>query len=258
MTERFLPGVPGPKIEAILDAAAGNEIATGKFDSPESSAALAANAFGFFLDRPRDLPPLPGCDGETWPAHSLALEETVCFPWSRGQHPVRGHPVLDCLVTTPSALIGVESKRFEPYRTKPLSDAYWRPVWGERMKGYESVRDRLRGEPDLYSRLDAAQLFRHAFALRTEVHRRNGHGGLTPILFYVHAQPEFRPTNGKPVDERAKARHREEIKHFAAAVAGDEVIFASCSWRELLDTWSHSEDDRIRAHADAVAARFSP
>ena len=47
MTGRFLPGVPGPKVEAIFNAAAGNEIASGKFDSPESSAALAANAFGF-------------------------------------------------------------------------------------------------------------------------------------------------------------------------------------------------------------------
>ena len=36
--------------------AAGNEIATGKFDSPESSAALAANAFGFFLQRASELP----------------------------------------------------------------------------------------------------------------------------------------------------------------------------------------------------------
>jgi len=256
MTERFLPGVPGPKIEAIFNAAPGNEIVTGKFDNPESSAALAANAFGFFLDRSSDLPPLPGCGGETWPARSLALEAEIRFPWSRGQP-----PVLDCLVTTPSALIGVESKRFEPYRIKSpssLSDAYWRQVWGERMKGYENIRDRLRDEPDLYGRPDAAQLFKHAFALRTEVHCRNGHGGLTPILFYVHAQPEFWPASGKAVDEGAKARHREEIKHFAAAVAGDEVIFVSCSWRELLDTWSHSEDDRIRAHADAVAARFSP
>ena len=37
MIGRFLPGVPGPEIEAIFDMAAGNEIATGKFDSPESS-----------------------------------------------------------------------------------------------------------------------------------------------------------------------------------------------------------------------------
>ena len=100
MTDRFLPGVPGPEIERIFNAAAGNEIASGKFDSPESSAALAANAFGFFLKRPRDLPPLPDCGRVAWPARSLSLEATVRFPWSGGRH-----PVLDCLVTTPSALI---------------------------------------------------------------------------------------------------------------------------------------------------------
>ena len=60
MTGRFLPGVPGPDIEAIFEAAPGNEIGTGKFDNPESSAALAANAFGFFLNRASDLPALPG------------------------------------------------------------------------------------------------------------------------------------------------------------------------------------------------------
>ena len=139
MTGRFLPGVPGSEIEAIFNTAAGNEIVTGKFDSPESSAALAANAFGFFLQRASDLPALPGCGSETWPALSLMLEAELRFPWSGGRH-----PVLDCLVRTPSALIGIESKRFEPYRTRhtsPLSDAYWRRVWGEHMSGYERVRD---------------------------------------------------------------------------------------------------------------------
>ena len=33
--------------------------------------------------------------------------------------------------------------------------------------------------------------------------------------------------NGKPVDESAKARHREEIERFEAAVTGDEVMFVS-------------------------------
>ena len=130
MTGRFLPGVPGPEIEAIFNAAPGNEIESGKFDSPESSAALAANAFGFFLLRPSDLPALPGCEGQTWPARSLSLEAEVRFPWSGGRH-----PVLDCLVTNPSALIGIESKRFEPYRTKraqSLSEAYWRSVWAKK------------------------------------------------------------------------------------------------------------------------------
>ena len=46
----FLPGVPEDKVRAIYGRAAGNEIASGKFASPQSSAALAANGFGWFLD----------------------------------------------------------------------------------------------------------------------------------------------------------------------------------------------------------------
>ena len=256
MTGRFLPGVPAPEIEAIFEAAPGNEIATGKFDSPESSAALAANAFGFFLHRAPELPALPGCGNETWPARSLTLEREVRFPWSGGRH-----PVLDCLVKTPSALIGIESKRFEPYRTphtSELSDAYWRPVWGGRMKGYEGIRDGLRISPDSFLRLDAAQLFKHAFALRTEVHRDGRHGGLAPLLFYVYAEPEHWPRDEKLVDEGAKAWHRKEIERFGAAVAGDEVGFVSCSYRRLLGAWSDRGNRRVRAHATAVSARFSP
>ena len=127
MADRFLPGVPGREIEEVFNIAPGNEIKNGKFDNPASSAALAANTFGFFLKRARDLPSLPDCDREAWPARLLSLEATVRFPWSGGRH-----PVLDCLVTTPSALIGIESKRFEPFRDKKpasFSDAYWRPCW---------------------------------------------------------------------------------------------------------------------------------
>ena len=256
MNERFLPGVPGPEIEAIFNAAAGNEIAAGKFDSPESSAALAANAFGFFLHRAPELPPLPGCGSQSWPARSLRLEAELRFPWSGGRH-----PVLDGLVRTPSALIGIESKRFEPYRTRHaprLSDAYWRPVWGDRMRGYDSIRDSLRNSPDLYRRLDAAQLFKHAFALRTEVHRDSGHRGLAPVLFYVFAEPGRWPVSERSVERRARARHREEIEHFAATVAGDEVAFVSCSYRRLLKAWSDRGDRRVRAHAARVASRYSP
>lgn len=69
-----------------------------KFDSPESSAALAANAFSFFLhEAAADLPPLPGCEGEVWPARSLYLEVELRFAWRGGRH-----PVLDCVVQTPS------------------------------------------------------------------------------------------------------------------------------------------------------------
>ena len=254
--KRFLPGVPGREIENIFNSAAGNEISSGKFDSPESSAALAANAFGFFLKSASRLPPLPGCENESWPARSIDLEATIRFPWRGGRH-----PVLDCVVTTSSALIGIESKRFEPYRTNSLSrlsDTYWRPVWGKRMKGYESIRDGLRDDPDHYSRLDATQLFKHAFALRTAVHRRRECEGIAPILFYIFAEPESWPRNGKPVNPELKSRHLQEIEKFGAAVAGDEVRFVSCSYRQLLRTWSNDAEGSIRAHANAVAGSFSP
>ena len=257
MTDRFLPGVPGAEIERIFNAAAGNEIESGKFDSPESSAALAANVFGFFLNRPQDLPPLPDCGRAGWPARSLAIEATVRFPWSGGRH-----PVLDCLVTTPSALIGIESKRFEPFRGKKsasFSDAYWRPVWGDDMKGYEGVRDKLRANGRLYDFLDAAQLVKHAFALRTAVHnRRSEHDGLASILFYLYAEPAVWPKNGRPIGDDEKAKHREEIARFARDVEGDEVAFVSCSYQRLLEDWARHKDGGIRAHAAAVTRRFSP
>lgn len=240
----------------MFAAAPGNEIASGKFDHPESSAALAANAFGFFLERANALPPLPGLENAGWPARQLALEAKVHMPWRR--YPA----VLDVLAVTQAAVIGIESKRFEPFRDKrpaEFSDAYWRPVWGGRMKGYEGVRDRLRQAPDLFHFLDAAQLVKHAFALRTEVHRAGGaHRRLSPVLFYVHAEPDFWPKTGAPVDDAEKAAHRGEIARFAAAVAGDEVAFAACSYRELLDGWSRHRDPRVRDHAEAVRARFSP
>ena len=87
MTSRFLPGVPGLEIEAVFQTAAGNEMASGKFDSPESSAALAANGFGYFLRRPAALPPLPGCGDETWPARSIELEGGSRRTHFRADHP---------------------------------------------------------------------------------------------------------------------------------------------------------------------------
>lgn len=254
--ERFLPGVPGREIERIFDAAPGDEIGMGKFDHPESSAALAANAFGFFLKRVSDLPDLPGLEDAGWPARSLSLEASVRFPWRGGRH-----PWLDCLVVTAKALIGIESKRYEPLRPRSpgrFSNAYWRNVWGTRMAGFESVRDALHEDPHLYSHLDAPQLVKHAFALRSEVHRGGQHRRLKPVLFYVFAEPDVWVTTGRSVDDDAKARHLAEIADFRRRVEGDEVAFVPCSYSRLLDTWLSAGDATVRSHAQAAIERFSP
>ncbi len=254
MSGRFMQGVPGAEIESILNAARGNEIATGKFGSPESSAALTVNAFAsFFAGRPTCLR-CPDASVKFGP-RALFLEARLRFPWKGGRH-----PVLDCLVETPLALIGIESKRFEPLtsrRSPSVSDAYWRLVWGEQMGGYEGIRDGLRDHPGRFARLDAAQLFKHAFALRSEVHRRERRRPLRSILFYLYAEPEVWPASGEAVDARAKVQHRKEIETLGAAVADDKVRFVSCPWPRLLDAWADQPADRIRAHAQAVTALFT-
>ena len=141
MDEILLPGLPVELIRAAFGSAPGNELASGKIFSPESSSALVANTFGFFLGRPGSLPPIPGTEGCGWPAQSVSLEAEVRFPWTGGRH-----PHLDVLIHTRDYLIGVESKRYEPFRSKgkmSLSEAYWRPVWGDQMTGYQRVRDGL-------------------------------------------------------------------------------------------------------------------
>ena len=259
MVDRWLPGVPGKELEPIIDAALGREISSGKFDSRRSSEKLAANTFGYFFKKPRELPPLPRCEDAGWPAKALAIEREVRLPWRGGKH-----PWLDALITTQSALIGVESKRYEPFggrsrkrRGRKLSDAYWRDEWGSRMEGYQIIRDKVSNDPNLFARLDATQLFKHALALRTQVHRPGKHHGLRPILYYVYAEPPVWP-NGRAVNVAEINDHRREMDLFAAEVVGDEVKFVATSYRELLGAWGASDDPQIRAHTEAVATHFRP
>lgn len=252
----LIPGLPADLIIAAYKKAPGNEIDSGKFKSPESSAALAANTFGYFLDkRPEALPLLPGLQEADWPPVEIPkLEATVRFPWAGGRH-----PCLDALIVTKSLLIGLESKRFEPFRTrdrKPLSEAYRRAVWGTDMKGYEACRDRLFSGDWGFERLDVAQLLKHAFGLRTAAHSKE-HRGKRPVLFYLYAEPE-RWTDGVAIADTVRQQHRDEIESFSQLVAQDEVQFVACSYRQLLVGWAEHADTNIRAHAATIASRFAP
>ena len=240
----LLPGVPETEVRAILDRAGGNEIASGKFASPESSAALAVNGFGWFLNRAADLPAFPPLVDIDWPAKQVDVERQMRFPWSGGRH-----PWLDGAVETPTHLIGVESKRFEPFRdakTARLSDAYDRDVWGDDMKRWCAMRDALRLNPPAFRFVDAAQLVKHAFGLVTEGRRICK----DPVLLYLYAEP----TGGRAITQETFTRHREEIERFSQAVSGDEVRFAACSWREWLACFEGS----AKAHSERVLQRFAP
>ncbi len=242
----FLSGVPEKLVRAALTKAGGNEIESGKLDSQESSAALAVNAFGWFIERPDDLPPFPGLADLRWPAVRVDVERQMPLPWRGGRH-----PWLDAAVETSSHVIGIESKRFEPFRdakTVNLSDAYDRDVWGDQMTPFTAMRDRLRAGDGAYHHLDAAQLVKHAFGLVSEGRRL----GKAPVLLYLYAEPTHRGVSSIPIT--AIERHRAEIAEFGASVADAEVRFAACSWREWLVGWT----DDAREHADALAERFQP
>lgn len=236
----FLPGVPAKVVRAIYEKAAGNEIGSGKFANPASSAALAANGFGWFLDCPGGLPPFPPLGDLDWPAKSISIEREVRFPWSGGRH-----PWLDAVVETDAHVIGVESKRFEPFRDGKrafFAEAYDRDVWGEGMEPWCAMRDELRHAPAMFRHLDAAQLVKHALGLATEAERT----GKRPVLIYLFAEPL--------AHSLAHQRHRDEITSFMAAAAGARVRFATCSWREWLATF----EGKDATHAGRVIERFDP
>jgi hypothetical protein len=210
----------------------------------------------FFFEHPGALPALPGTLDCGWPAESVEPEAVVRFPWRGGRH-----PCLDVLVVTGDALVGVESKRFEPFRNisvGEMSTAYWRPMWGSKMAGYECCRDEIRDYGGgRFARLDVAQLVKHAFALRTTVHNVAKWAEKRPVLYYLYAEPERWPDGRGAVPAEDRLRHRAEIAAFSEMLAGDEVSFLSCSYSELLADWAAQPDPMIRAHADAVGRCFA-
>ena len=249
----LLPGVREDLVRAAYQNAPGNEIDSHKFVNPESSAALVANTFGYFMNRPERLPALTETADARWPALCVVPEATVHFPWSGGHH-----PCLDVLIPTGTCLFGIESKRYEPHRGKPkphFSDAYRRDVWGSAMKRYEHCRDLLCDESVHFQHLDASQLVKHAFGLRSAANHIGEHLGKRPILVYIYAEPVRWP-DGRPVPLTERVRHRDEVEIFARLVAGDEVTFCSCTYASLLATWVHSGDAEVMEHAENVAARF--
>lgn len=244
----ILPHLPADKILDAYRAAPGRELEE-KFASPESSSALVANTFGAFIDAPADLPPLPGLETIDWPAAFVGIEQCLRFPWKGGLH-----PWLDAVIETDRYLIGVESKRYEPFRGKhqvEFSPAYDRPVWGDRMGAYERLRDELKASPELFIHLHAAQLVKHAFAIRTQAARR----GKIGVLLYLYSEPATW-LDGRRIEESMRTRHTKEVEDFRARTEGDEVRFAICTYRQLLCALNTSPLEHVKYHAHAVEEKF--
>jgi hypothetical protein len=236
----FLPGVPAEAVVAALGRLPGSDL-----DSPDSSLALVANTFGWFLDRPRQLLPLPGVP--------MGLPETVELGVEM-QLPMRGtrHPRLDAVVITPTTLVGIASKRYQPFRPAK-SVAFTEPFdsrdWGPGMARYGTLRKALTAGQQTYRHLDAVTLVKQAYALRTQSLKR----ARGAVLVYLHAEPQSWG-NGKPMDPAAIKRHRTEVASFARAVKGDDVTFVALTWAGLLAQWENAA--ALAAHAASVRGWF--
>ena len=251
----LLPHLPIEAILAAYDKAGGDEIKSGKFESLESSAALAANAFGYFLSsignetRAAEFPVQGQFAFLETPVQLAWLEKEMRFPWSGGYH-----PWLDAVIANEQWLVGIESKRYEPFRSKKasiFSDAYSRPVWGSEMLPFERMRDALSEGNIKFQHLDAVQLVKHAFGIRTQAtnHKKRA------ALVYVYGEPCAWP-NGKVIEQTDIARHSEEVSRFSDMVSGAEVKFSALSYRELMNLFAASPHVLLREHASLVTASY--
>ena len=242
----FLPDLPVEGILECLKRSPGNELRSGKFDSPDSSAALVANAFGWFLNRPLVLPDLPGVPAGQ--VQSVTLEAEMRFPWTGGRH-----PWLDVGIETDTTLIGIESKRYEPFRPAKatgFAEVYDKPVWGEKMTRFTALRDALVAGEESFVALDAVQLIKQAYGIYTRSQKR----ALGAVLVYLYAEPATW-ANGKQVDPARIALHRREVAAFGRAVAGDSVVFVPIRWADLLEQWAGQP--ALKAHVRGLRERFS-
>lgn len=250
MPDWLLPHLAPDKIIAAYAAAPGKEIDSDKLSNPESSAALAANVFGYFLDRPAEFPLAAIFDGTSEAPCRVDLERELRFPWSGGLH-----PWLDAVVETDSWLIGVESKRYEPFRgCKPaaFSEAYQRDVWGDRMVAFKDLRDRLTDGSLCPVHLDCAQLVKHAFGIRTQAAKSGKRGALV----YIYAEPATWP-GGRTIPAADIEAHRAEMAAFSERVANAEVEFRAVPYRRLFDAFLASEDKSLHDHGVALSSRIA-
>ena len=105
---QFLPGVPVEYILARLAKAGGKELESGKLASPESSAALAVNCIGWFIEHPDRLPPLKGLEEQTMSSHTIedAQPQPDAAWWRHGMvWLVIGGPLLVVVASIGTAVV---------------------------------------------------------------------------------------------------------------------------------------------------------
>ena len=222
--ERFLPGEPEDRVLACRAHSPGTNSRQNSQSRPAAPGSPSTGSPGSSTDgksvaavsRPRGL-------GLTRATRRRGMRDAL--PWARGRH-----PWLDAAVVTNDHLIGMESQRFEPFRSgkqAKLQAAYPDRDWGDAMARWTRMRDALHANPPRYRHLDAANWSSTPSASIP----RHGCRTAGLLLLYLFAEPASVPAG-------ALARQRSEIADFRAEVPSTPVRFASLSWRDWLATFT--------------------
>lgn len=232
----LLPLVNTDQFEEDLRRGDGNEL-EGKFRAAHSSSALAVNTFAPFKNHPDDLL-LP-----TGTRFKTLNFERKCPTGLRGGRA----PNLDVLLESNGLVLGIESKmtEFLGRHVAEFSPAYQEQIQDERRnQGYFAEMQRLKDAPRSYSRLDAAQLIKHAFGL-TQTFR-----GKEVALLYLYWEPSN--AHQYPIF----LEHRSEVHEFSQRVAGASPTFFSMSYLELWSSWREVRRNWVQDHLKALIDRY--
>jgi hypothetical protein len=251
-TQRFedslLPCFSAERVRVIrsqLERGAGGELrptSSGKrpAHAPYSSAALAANAFGGWIDHETEFR-LAGLEGFDVP---VSLEHKLKIAHGGGE------ANLDCAISSPDSLVGVESKLTEylaPHESVPWRTPYQQPEMAELLDGgWRAVFEASITSTWTPLQLGVEQLIKHALALNSHAN------GRAPHLVYVFWEPE----NGD--DHQEVVQHRAEIDELASKVVGTHPMFHACSYAELFAEWASLQPDGWRNElVGQLQARYS-
>jgi hypothetical protein len=230
--DNLVEGVDADLIKQDYDNGSGQEWDY-KIKAVHSSAALAANTFGFFKDK-HDALELLGVRGFSCPRL-----EAKCPSGLRGTP-----PNLDALVESNQDVIGVESKFLETLTEKKadFSPAYSRqnlpqcePMWWEALEQAGKL-----GE----CRFDRAQIIKHYLGLR---HTYRADERCLHLLYLY-----WEPANANSLP--AFQEHRDQLSAFARQVSGSVVHFHGMSYRELWERWESIPG--IAGHVRNLRARY--
>lgn len=240
--DALLPSFDPKTIEAIkrdLGGKGGSELkwrrrGPAKFLAAHSSAALAANTFGPFL-QDHDGVPLRG-HVFAGPTH---LEQECKTGLSRVP------PTLDLLVDGPEVL-AVESKCLEPFgrHSAKFREAY-EDATAEMHRSWREEYERLKQDPDRYRYLDAAQLIKHYIGLK----RNYGDKPVTFVYLY------WRPSNAAELAPCLV--HKAEIAEFSRRLKDPKIGFSSLSHPELWREWTGARQPTwLKNHGKLLCERY--